>query len=87
MREDRIETLRVLGEDNVGGMGADGEIDAWGGVLGVTKGLHAKVGDRIMDTPITESAFIGSSGSSGSLGFSNVAFQLRLIDFSLGNHP
>ena len=29
----------VMGEDVVGGEGADGEMDAWGGVLGVTKGL------------------------------------------------
>ena len=37
----RDETVIAMGEDNVGGMGAEGEIDAWGGVLGVTKGLHA----------------------------------------------
>ena len=28
-----------------------GEKDAWGGVLGVTKGLYPKSGDRLMDTP------------------------------------
>ena len=28
-----------FGEDVVGGSGAPGEDDAWGGVLGVTKGL------------------------------------------------
>jgi len=58
----RDETVIAMGEDNVGGMGADGEKDAWGGVLGVTKGLYGKYGDRIMDTPISESAFICSDG-------------------------
>jgi acetoin:2,6-dichlorophenolindophenol oxidoreductase subunit beta len=32
----RDETVIVMGEDNVGGMGCDGESDAWGGVVGVT---------------------------------------------------
>ena len=32
-----------LGEDVAGGMGAAGDEDAWGGVLGVTKGLYAEV--------------------------------------------
>jgi pyruvate/2-oxoglutarate/acetoin dehydrogenase E1 component len=34
----RDPTVIVMGEDNAGGMGAPGEDDAWGGVLGVTKG-------------------------------------------------
>ena len=51
-----------MGEDNVGGMGAPGEDDAWGGVLGVTKGLMPEFGrERCLDTPISESAFIGAS--------------------------
>ena len=33
----------VMGEDNAGGAGAPGEKDAWGGVLGVTKGLQPEV--------------------------------------------
>ncbi|MBV8351499.1 MAG: alpha-ketoacid dehydrogenase subunit beta, partial [Verrucomicrobia bacterium] len=57
----RDETVIVMGEDNVGGMGGEGERDAWGGVLGVTKGLYGKFGDRVMDTPISESAFIGAA--------------------------
>jgi hypothetical protein len=56
----RDERVIVMGEDNVGGMGGDGERDAWGGALGVTKGLYGKFGDRVMDTPISESAFIGA---------------------------
>ena len=47
----------VMGEDIAGGANALGEDDAWGGVLGVTKGLYGKFGDRVLDTPITESAW------------------------------
>ena len=43
----------IMGEDIAGGMGAPGEQDAWGGPLGVTKGLMPKFGrDRVLDTPI-----------------------------------
>lgn len=34
----RDDSVIVMGEDNAGGAGAPGEDDAWGGVLGVTKG-------------------------------------------------
>ena len=36
----RDPTIIVMGEDVAGGQGADGEMDAWGGPLGVTKGLY-----------------------------------------------
>ena len=52
----------IMGEDVAGGAGAPGEQDAWGGPLGVTKGLMPKFGrERVLDTPITESAFIGAA--------------------------
>ena len=57
----RDNTVVIMGEDISGGTGAEGESDAWGGPLGVTKGLHTKYGDRVMDTPITESAFVGAA--------------------------
>ena len=57
----RDPSVIVLGEDIVGGAGADGEKDAWGGVLGVTKGLYAKHGDRLLDTPLSESAYVGAA--------------------------
>jgi len=59
MRQEMARDPRVvvMGEDVVGGAGAQGEDDAWGGVLGVTKGLVGEFGhDRVLDTPITESA-------------------------------
>ena len=36
-----------MGEDVAGGSGGSGKMDAWGGVLGVTKGLWEKFGDRV----------------------------------------
>jgi len=35
----------VIGEDVAGGAGTDGQRDAYGGVLGVTKGLFAEFGE------------------------------------------
>jgi len=76
----RDPSVIVMGEDNVGGMGADGEKDAWGGVLGVTKGLYPKYGDRVMDTPISESAFIGAAIGAATAGMRPVA-ELMFVDF------
>jgi uncharacterized membrane protein len=58
---ERDESVIVMGEDNAGGEGSPGEEDAWGGVLGVTKGLYHKFPGRVLDTPISESAFIGAA--------------------------
>ncbi|MGH8430349.1 MAG: alpha-ketoacid dehydrogenase subunit beta, partial [Solimonas sp.] len=68
------------GEDIVGGAGADGEEDAWGGVLGVTKGLHAKYRGRLLDTPLSESAYIGAAAGAAACGMRPVA-ELMFIDF------
>ncbi len=71
----------VMGEDNAGGAGAPGEKDAWGGVLGVTKGLQPEFGpDRVLDTPITESAFIGAAAGAAATGLRPVA-ELMFVDF------
>ena len=77
---ERDETVVVMGEDVVGGQGAAGEMDAWGGVLGVTKGLWAKFGDRVRDTPISESAFIGAAIGAATAGLRPVV-ELMFIDF------
>ena len=76
----RDESVIVMGEDVVGGTGSDGEMDAWGGVLGVTKGLYGKYGDRIMDTPISESAFVGAAVGAATAGMRPVC-ELMFIDF------
>jgi pyruvate dehydrogenase E1 component beta subunit len=71
----------VMGEDNSGGIHSDGEDDAWGGPLGVTKGLMPEFGrDRVLDTPITESAFIGAAIGAATAGLRPVA-ELMFVDF------
>jgi pyruvate/2-oxoglutarate/acetoin dehydrogenase E1 component len=76
----RDPTVFVMGEDIVGGMGGEGDKDAWGGVLGVTKGLYAKYGDRLLDTPLSESAYIGAAVGAAACGMRPVA-ELMFIDF------
>ena len=76
----RDESVVIMGEDIVGGFGAEGEMDAWGGVLGITKGLYGKYGDRIMDTPISESAFVGAAVGAATAGLRPVC-ELMFIDF------
>jgi pyruvate/2-oxoglutarate/acetoin dehydrogenase E1 component len=77
---ERDERVVVLGEDNAGGEGAPGEMDAWGGVLGVTKGLYHRFPGRVLDTPISESAFIGAAVGAATAGLRPVA-ELMFIDF------
>ncbi|MCK4508634.1 MAG: alpha-ketoacid dehydrogenase subunit beta [Desulfuromonadales bacterium] len=77
---ERDQSVIVMGEDNVGGAGSPGEMDAWGGVLGVTKGLYPKFGERVMDTPISESAFIGAAIGAASCGMRPIA-ELMFVDF------
>ena len=77
---ERDQSVIAMGEDVIGGSGADGEMDAWGGPFGFTKGLYGKFGDRIMDTPITESAFIGAAVGAAVCGMRPVA-ELMYIDF------
>jgi acetoin:2,6-dichlorophenolindophenol oxidoreductase subunit beta len=77
---ERDERVIVMGEDNAGGEGSPGEMDAWGGVLGVTKGLYGKFPGRVLDTPISESAFIGAAIGAATGGMRPVA-ELMFIDF------
>mgnify|MGYP001336081250 CR=1 FL=1 len=76
----RDESVVIMGEDVVGGRGTGGDVDAWGGVLGVTKGLYSKYGDRVMDTPITESGFVGAAVGAATSGLRPVC-ELMFIDF------
>jgi pyruvate dehydrogenase E1 component beta subunit len=72
----------VLGEDVSGGAGGtSGQRDAAGGVFGVTKGLLPKFGeDRVIDTPISESAIIGAANGAALAGMRPVA-ELMFADF------
>lgn len=68
----------VFGEDNVGGMGCDGSIGhAWG----PTKGLHDKFPGRVLDTPITEAAFVGAAVGAAATGLRPVA-DVLFVDFA-----
>lgn len=73
----------LMGEDVAGGGGVDHlqDDEAWGGVLGVTKGLVKKFGrKRVLDTPISEAGYIGAAVSAASTGLRPVA-ELMFNDF------
>lgn len=53
-----------------------------GGVFGVTKGLHREFGDRVFDTPISESAILGGAVGAAMFGRRPIA-EIMWIDFSL----
>ena len=75
------ENVILMGEDVAGGAGTNGEQDAWGGPLGVTKGLLAEFGrNRIIDTPITETAMLGMASGAALTGLRPIA-ELMFIDF------
>ena len=78
---ERDSTVIIMGEDVAGGAGGQGEDDAWGGVLGVTKGLYGKFPGRVLDTPITESGYIGAAVGAATRGLRPVA-ELMFIDFA-----
>lgn len=71
----------VIGEDVAGGAGAPGEDDAWGGVFQVTKGLVGEFGrDRIVDTPISETAFLGLGIGAANTGMRPIV-EIMFVDF------
>ncbi len=81
----RDPTVILMGEDVAGGaelehVEGEGE-EAWGGVLGVTAGLAKEFGrDRVLDTPISESAFIGASVGAAASGLRPIA-EMMFVDF------
>jgi pyruvate/2-oxoglutarate/acetoin dehydrogenase E1 component len=80
---ERDERVVMMGEDVRGGHAgsADGDVEAYGGVLGVTKGLWTRFGSsRVIDTPITESALIGMAAGAAMTGLRPVA-DLMFMDF------
>ncbi|MGX7874499.1 alpha-ketoacid dehydrogenase subunit beta [Mesorhizobium sp. ORM6] len=71
----------VIGEDVAGGAGGTGVDDAYGGVMGVTRGLVGAFGrERVIDTPITESAIMGMAAGAAVTGLRPVA-ELMFVDF------
>lgn len=81
MRKD--EDVILLGEDVAGGATVDHlqDDEAWGGVLGVTKGLVQEFGrDRVLDTPISEAGYVGAAMAAAATGLRPIA-ELMFNDF------
>lgn len=81
MRKD--ENVILMGEDVAGGAAVDHlqDDEAWGGVLGVTKGIVQEFGrDRVLDTPITEAGYIGAAMTAAATGLRPIA-ELMFNDF------
>ncbi|MBS1254924.1 MAG: Acetoin:2,6-dichlorophenolindophenol oxidoreductase subunit beta [Deltaproteobacteria bacterium] len=66
-------------DDNVFVMGED--VAKYGGIFGATGGLLDKFGtDRVMDTPISETAFIGAATGAAAEGMRPIV-ELMFVDF------
>jgi acetoin:2,6-dichlorophenolindophenol oxidoreductase subunit beta len=77
----RDDSLIMLGEDIVGGNGSAGGPEAIGGIWGTSGGLWAKYGgDRVIDTPISESAIIGAAAGAALTGKRAIA-EIMFADF------
>jgi acetoin:2,6-dichlorophenolindophenol oxidoreductase subunit beta len=77
----RDSSVVIIGEDVAGGAGGTGVDDAYGGIMGVTRGLVGEFGRaRVIDTPITESALVGMAAGAAMTGLRPVA-ELMFVDF------
>ncbi len=79
---ERDDNVIILGEDISGGAGTpSGKREAIGGIWGTTSGLLPKFGaDRVIDTPISESAIVGAAAGASLVGKRAVA-ELMFADF------
>jgi pyruvate dehydrogenase E1 component beta subunit len=69
----------VMGEDVAGGGGRVDE--AWGGILGATRGLAARFGrERVIDTPISEMGFMSTAVGAAATGLRPIV-ELMFMDF------
>jgi pyruvate dehydrogenase E1 component beta subunit len=78
----RDPTVIVLGEDVAGAAGRAhlGLIDAWGGPLRATRGLIQEFGpERVIDTPISEMAFVGAAVGAAMTGLRPVV-EIMFVD-------
>lgn len=76
---ERDPSVIVLGEDVAGGGGRTEE--AWGGILGATRGLATKFGrERVIDTPISETGFLGMAVGAAATGLRPVV-EIMFMDF------
>ena len=80
---ERDPSVIIMGEEIAGGAGREhlGIVDAWGGAFKTTVGLIQKFGStRVIDTPLSEAAFIGTAIGAASTGLRPVA-ELMFVDF------
>jgi len=79
---ERDENIIILGEDISGGAGTpSGKQEAIGGIWGTTGGLLPKFGpERVIDTPISESAIVGAAAGASLNGKRAIA-ELMFADF------
>lgn len=81
----RDPTVILMGEDVAGGASLEHmegqNKEAWGGVLGVSYGLRPEFGSsRVLDTPISESGYVGAAVGAASTGLRPIA-ELMFADF------
>ena len=77
----RDDKIIILGEDVAGGAGGTGVEEAAGGIFGVSSGLFKAFGaERVIDTPISESAIVGAAAGAALAGYRPVA-ELMFADF------
>lgn len=78
---ERDPNVILIGEDIVGGMGTAGGPEAIGGIWKTSTGLYERFGaDRVIDTPISESAIIGAAAGAALTGLRPVA-EIMFADF------
>ena len=78
---ERDPNVIVLGEDVAGGQGSSNGPGSVGGVFGVTAGLYNTFGpERVIDTPISESAIIGTANGAALTGMRPIA-EIMFVDF------
>lgn len=71
----------LIGEDVAGGRGCAVDEEVAGGVMGVSAGLYTEFGaERVIDTPITESAIMGAAAGAALTGMRPIA-ELMFADF------
>src|SRR5688572_16505213 len=71
----------IMGEDIAGGTGTEGDQDAWGGPMGVTKGLRPQFGpERVLDTHLAEISFVGAAAGAAATGLRPIV-ELMFVDF------
>ena len=70
--------IELAGDDRVFVAGVD--VGAGGNVFGLTRGLHERFGDRVRDTPISETAVMGLGVGAAMAGMRPVV-ELMYLDF------